>query len=37
VDIFDEANHKVPAGTLGKVVIQLPLPPSFMLTLWGND
>lgn len=22
---------------LGKVVIKLPLPPAFMLTLWGND
>lgn len=22
---------------LGKIVIKLPLPPSFMLTLWGND
>lgn len=24
-------------NTLGRVVIQLPMPPSFMLTLWGND
>lgn len=37
VKIFDEANEAVPAGTLGKVVIKLPLPPAFMLTLWGND
>jgi propionyl-CoA synthetase len=37
VEIFDESNHPVPAGALGKVVIKLPLPPSFMLTLWGND
>ena len=22
---------------LGRVVIKLPMPPSFMLTLWGND
>jgi propionyl-CoA synthetase len=22
---------------LGKVVIKLPMPPAFMLTLWGND
>lgn len=22
---------------MGKVVIKLPMPPSFMLTLWGND
>jgi len=27
----------VPPDTLGKVVIKLPMPPSFMLTLWGND
>ena len=37
VKIFDEANHEVPADTLGKVVIKMPLPPAFMLTLWGND
>jgi propionyl-CoA synthetase len=37
VQIFDEANHEVPPDTLGKVVIKLPMPPSFMLTLWGND
>ena len=24
-------------NTLGKVCIKMPLPPSFMLTLWGND
>ena len=22
---------------MGKVVIKLPMPPAFMLTLWGND
>jgi len=37
VQIFDASNHPVPTGHLGKVVIKLPLPPSFMLTLWGND
>ena len=37
VEIFDEGNHPVEAGTLGKVVIKLPLPPAFMLTLWNND
>jgi propionyl-CoA synthetase len=37
VKIFDEANKQVKADTLGKVVIKLPLPPAFMLTLWGND
>lgn len=37
VKVFDEANHPVPPNTLGKVVIKQPLPPAFMLTLWGND
>jgi|TARA_B110000285_G_C15092550_1_gene599951 propionyl-CoA synthetase len=37
VKIFDEQNQEVAPDTLGKVVIKLPLPPAFMLTLWGND
>ena len=37
VKIFDESNEEVPRDTLGKVVIKMPLPPAFMLTLWGND
>jgi len=37
VRIFSEANEEVEANELGKVVIKLPLPPAFMLTLWGND
>jgi propionyl-CoA synthetase len=37
VKVFDEANEEVAPDTLGKVVIKLPLPPAFMLTLWGND
>lgn len=37
VKIFNESNEEVPADVLGKVVIKLPLPPAFMLTLWGND
>ena len=37
VKIFDESNKEVAPDTLGKVVIKLPLPPAFMLTLWGND
>lgn len=36
VKIFDEANAPVSAGTLGKVVIKMPLPPAFMTGLWGN-
>ena len=37
VEIFDESNKPVEANGLGKVVIKLPMPPSFMLTLWGNE
>ena len=37
VRIFSEENKEVGPGELGKVVIKMPLPPSFMLTLWGND
>jgi len=37
VKIFDESNNEVQPDQLGKVVIKLPLPPAFMLTLWGND
>ena len=34
---MDESNQVCPPDTLGKVVIKMPLPPAFMLTLWGND
>ena len=37
VKIFDESNTQVAPNVLGKVVIKMPLPPAFMLTLWGND
>jgi len=37
VKIFDETNNECAPDALGKVVIKLPLPPAFMLTLWGND
>lgn len=37
VKIFNEQNEEVAADELGKVVIKMPLPPAFMLTLWGND
>ena len=35
--IFGEDNVELGPNELGKVVIKMPLPPSFMLTLWGND
>lgn len=37
VRIVGDDNQELPADTLGKVVVKLPMPPSFMLTLWGND
>mmetsp|Transcript_24802 Transcript_24802/g.33196 ORF Transcript_24802/g.33196 Transcript_24802/m.33196 type:complete len:141 (+) Transcript_24802:1320-1742(+) len=35
--VFDDENNEVQPGQLGKVVIKLPMPPAFMLSLWGND
>lgn len=35
--VFNEHNEEVPRGTLGKVVIKLPMPPAFMTSLWGNE
>ncbi|CAI2361406.1 unnamed protein product [Moneuplotes crassus] len=37
VEILDDDNVPVDPPQLGKVSIKFPLPPSFMLTLWGND
>lgn len=37
VHILDDDNKLVGDVTLGKVSIKCPPPPSFMLTLWGND
>jgi propionyl-CoA synthetase len=39
IRILDEhTDEEISApNTLGKVCIRLPMPPSFMLTLWGND
>lgn len=33
----DEGQKITEPFKMGKIVIKLPLPPSFMLTLWGND
>ena len=29
--------EELPMNELGKILVKLPMPPSFMLTLWGND
>jgi propionyl-CoA synthetase len=35
--VLDEAGREVPRGTIGDLVVRLPLPPSCLPTLWNND
>ena len=37
VDIVDEASHPLPQGTMGSIVIKLPLPPGCLPTLYRQD
>ena len=37
VDVVDEAAKPVPAGTMGSIVIRLPMPPGCLPTLWQQD
>ena len=37
VQIVDERGKEVPAGTIGNVVIKLPLPPGCLPTMWNAD
>ncbi len=37
VDVVDEASRPVPAGTMGSIVIKLPMPPACLPTLWQQD
>ncbi|OAN73961.1 propionyl-CoA synthetase [Jannaschia sp. EhC01] len=37
VQVLDDAGHPVPNGTLGNIVVKLPLPPSCLPTLWDAD
>jgi propionyl-CoA synthetase len=37
VQVVDEQNKRLPAGTMGSIVIKLPLPPSCLPTLWKQD
>ncbi len=37
VQVLDDAGHPVDAGTLGNIVVKLPLPPACLPTLWQND
>ncbi|MBU0583294.1 MAG: propionyl-CoA synthetase [Alphaproteobacteria bacterium] len=37
VQVLDDAGHPVERGTLGNVVLKLPLPPGCLPTLWNAD
>jgi propionyl-CoA synthetase len=37
VDVVDEAAKPLPAGTMGSIVIKLPMPPGCLPTLWQQD
>jgi propionyl-CoA synthetase len=37
VQVLNEDNEPVADGTIGRIMIKLPMPPSCLLTLWGND
>ncbi|MBL6751554.1 MAG: propionyl-CoA synthetase [Nevskia sp.] len=37
VQVLDEAGEQVPAGTIGNIVIKLPMPPGTLPTLWQNE
>ena len=37
VRVLDDAGHEVERGTLGNVVVKLPLPPGCLPTLWNAD
>jgi propionyl-CoA synthetase len=37
VRVLDDAGHLLPAGTLGNIVIELPLPPGCLPTFWKAD
>ena len=37
IHILDDEGHPVEAGTLGNILVKLPLPPSCLPTLWQDD
>jgi propionyl-CoA synthetase len=37
VDVVDEGARPVPPGTMGSIVIKLPMPPGCLPTLWEQD
>ncbi|SEH43543.1 propionyl-CoA synthetase [Rhizobium tibeticum] len=37
IHVLDDAGHSVASGTLGNIVVKLPLPPGCLPTLWNAD
>jgi propionyl-CoA synthetase len=37
VRILDDQGEEVPAGTMGRIMLRLPMPPGCLPTLWNND
>ncbi|MCB1420567.1 MAG: AMP-binding protein, partial [Notoacmeibacter sp.] len=37
IQVLDDAGHPVPAGTLGNIVVKLPMPPGNLPTLWNAE
>ena len=37
IEVLDDEGHPVPAGTLGNIVVRLPLPPGNLVTFWNAD
>ncbi|WP_028747237.1 propionyl-CoA synthetase [Rhizobium mesoamericanum] len=37
IHVLDDAGHSVEPGTLGNIVVELPLPPGCLPTLWNSD
>jgi propionyl-CoA synthetase len=37
IDVLDDAGNPVPRGTLGNIVIKLPLPPGCLVSFWNAD
>ena len=37
LDVLDDAGQPVPRGTLGNIVIKLPLPPGCLVSFWNAD
>lgn len=37
IRVLDDAGHEVPSGTLGNIVVKLPLPPGNLVSFWNAD